>query len=116
MTKVQVLLIQVVEPPYPVPPHCPYLATPAPEVGELAGVEAEVEVETRVEEELDPPPLPGVVTEPAAKVELMGPHLMLEKVTEEPPEAASTSTGRPEVVAQLPRATPGVVADLSKGY
>jgi hypothetical protein len=65
---------------------------------------------------VDPPPLPGVVTEPAPKVELMGPHLMLEKVTEALPELVSTSVGAPEVVAQDPRATPGVLADPVVGY
>jgi hypothetical protein len=108
LTTVQVLEIQEVAPVYPVPPHCPHLATPAPEVGEETGVETIVVV--------DPPPLPGVVTEPAPKVELMGPHLMLEKVTEALPEADSTSVGAPEVVAQDPRAAPGVLADLVVGY
>lgn len=85
----QVLETQEVAPVHPIPPHCPYLEAPAPEVGEETGVETGVETGTVV----DPPPLPGVVTEPAPKVELMGPHLMLEKVTEALPEADSTSVG-----------------------
>lgn len=48
-------------------------------------------------------------------VEPMSPKRMFEKVTCEFPWFASTSFGTPEVVAHGPRATPGVVADLSRG-
>lgn len=52
---------------------------------------------------------------PAAKVLPMGPNLMLEYVTYAFGEAASTWVGTPDVVAQVPRATPGAVAGLVVG-
>lgn len=40
---------------------------------------------------------------------------MFEKVTEEPGELASTSTGLPEVALHDPRVTPGALGDLVAG-
>jgi hypothetical protein len=48
-------------------------------------------------------------------VEPMSPTLMFEYVTEMLEPSASTCEGTPEVVAQVPRATPGSVAGLSVG-
>jgi hypothetical protein len=45
----------------------------------------------------------------AEKVELIGPTLMLEYVTDAPGDWDSTSAGTPEEVAHVPRAAPGPV-------
>jgi len=60
--------------------------------------------------------LPDPVESVPVYVLLMGPHLMLEKVTEAPGEFASTSAGTPEFAEQVPRVTPGALADLVDGY
>jgi hypothetical protein len=49
------------------------------------------------------------------KVEPMSPKRMFEYVTVDAPCFDSTSVGLPEVVAHVPRATPGVEASLSSG-
>jgi hypothetical protein len=58
----------------------------------------------------------GPGTETPEKVEPMSPKRMLEYVTDDDPCFDSTSDGLPEVVAHVPRATPGVEASLSSGY
>ena len=92
------------------PPHWPHWATVEP-VGEVTVVEDDAEVEDEPEEaELELP----VLAVPL-KVVPMSPNLMLEKVTYAFGLWDSTSAGTPEVVAQVPRATPGEEADLSVG-
>ena len=62
------------------------------------------------------PPVPvPVVVVPAEKVELIGPHLMLEYVTEAPGESASIVAGTPESAEQPPRVTPRALADFVGG-
>lgn len=85
---------------------------PPDTVGLLPGAETEVDDGT------DEDGLEGAEDEPVElplKVVPMSPNLMLEKVTEELGTEASTSLGRPEVVAHVPRAIPGTVASLSVG-
>jgi hypothetical protein len=43
------------------------------------------------------------------KVELIGPTLMFEYVTEAPGDLDSTSTGTPELTSHVPRAAPGLL-------
>ena len=64
----------------------------------------------------DPPDPLEPVEVPALNVELIGPHLMLEYVTEALPEADSTVAGTPESAEQAPRVTPGLLGDLVGGY
>jgi hypothetical protein len=51
----------------------------------------------------------------ALNVELMGPHLMLEYVTEALADLDSTSVGAPESLPQVPRETPATLASLAGG-
>lgn len=51
----------------------------------------------------------------ALNVEPMGPHLMLEYVTEALAEVDSTSVGAPELGEQVPLETPGALASLVGG-
>jgi len=53
--------------------------------------------------------------EPAANVELMGPHLMLLYVTDALADLLSTSVGAPELGSHVPRETPGALASLVGG-
>jgi len=64
-----------------------------------------VEVGSVVEEEDEPPPPPERVP---VNVELIAPTLMLEYMTYAPGSFASTVAGTPELVAHVPRPTPGV--------
>jgi hypothetical protein len=73
---------------------------------ELVGFEVVAE-----DEEEGPP---GVTT--LVKVELMSPQRMLLKVTDEFGTFFSTSAGTPEVVAQGPRAMPGLDGSAATGY
>lgn len=72
----------------------------------------EVEVAAVLEDEPEPLPPPERVP---VKVLLIGPHLMLEYVTDAPGEFASTSAGTPDEALQEPRLTPGVEGDLVGG-
>lgn len=106
---------QTVAPVHPIPPHWPYLETPTLEevvVAELVEVLLVTRVDVTLVEEEEEEDVPVV----PVKVELMGPHLMLEKVTEAFGESASTTTGFPESAEQVPRVTPGVLADFVGGY
>ena len=49
-------------------------------------------------------------------MELIGPHLMAEKVTDAFGEFFSTSVGAPESGEQVPLVTPGALASLVGGY
>jgi hypothetical protein len=57
-----------------------------------------------------PPPPVGVPVVLLLPVLPMGPNLMLEKITLELGDCASTVAGTPELVEQVPRAAPGVEA------
>ncbi len=78
---------QVVGPVKPIPPHCPHRAAPPEAAEEVVAAEVVVlvevvEVRRVVDEvalvELEEPPVGGLTTDPALKVELMAPTLMLE--------------------------------------
>ena len=119
----------MVGPVHPVPPHCPHfwaVPPPPPVETEVVGVvdvvvgvlvfDEVVGLDPPIEEdEEEPPPLPPPTRVPVY-VLLIGPHLMLENVTEAPGEFFSTSVGLPEVAEHVPRVTPGALADLVDGY
>jgi len=88
---------QQVGPDQGLPPHCANWAAQEPDDPPPGG---------------DPPLVPPVVE----NVELMEPNLMLEKTTWALALADSTSGGAPELAEQVPRVTPGELADLVGGY
>jgi hypothetical protein len=95
---------QVVGPLYPMPPHWPHFITVPMGVLDdpgalLVGLEG----------------LEGLEPVPPVKVLLMGPHLMLEKVTEAPGDWLSTVFGSPDDAEHDPLETPGAVAALVGG-
>lgn len=84
------------------------------DVVEVLAFEVVEEVVAFVEVELLPPT--DVVVVPAdANVLPMGPNLMLEYVTDDDPYCDSVDEGTPDVVAHVPRATPGVAGSAVVG-
>ena len=103
---------QAVGPVKPMPPHGPHCGTVplGGEVGWTTTLEEDGPPGTLAELEGAGDELPVLLN-----VEPMSPHLMFEKTTLAFGLCDSTWAGTPEVVGQVPRATPGRDGSLSVG-